>query len=413
MAAYKSYGTLAIVLLILLGSCKHQRKEEHEGHQEQLKSVYTCPMHPGIIRNAPGSCPICGMRLEEKEKKAKAVHHVELDALLNSANTFVVSGIPVTAIIQKEQDIELEVLGNVAYDTRQIGTVSSRVSGRIEKLYIRFKYQPIRKGQRIMDIYSPELATAQRNLLFLLHNDPGNISLISAAEDRLRLLGFNQQQIKQLVSSKKTIYSISVYSNYSGFVTDLIDNNADGSNMNAPASNGQELILKEGMYLQKGQAAFSIYNADKVWILLNLFPDQQTLAKVGDAVHIVPEAAPQEKFHAKIDYIEPIFRHGSRTLTARVYFKNNKLRLPIGSRVRATIYGSSKNAFWVPKEAVLSLGRSKIVFLKEAGGFRARQISSGIELNNSIQVLKGISPKDSIARNAQYLVDNESLIQVK
>ncbi len=413
MSVLKLYKIPAILLLIFFGSCKDQQKDEHAGHEEQHQAVYTCPMHPEVIRNAPGSCPICGMDLVKKEEKAKAVQHVELGALLKPANAFVVSTVPVTTITQKEEDIDLDVLGNVAYDTRQIGTVSSRVGGRIEKLYIKYKYQRVQKGQRVMDIYSPELATAQQNLLFLLKNDPGNTSLISAAQDRLLLLGLNRQQINQAVFSKKPVHTVSVYSNYTGFVTDFNNNNAKGTNMSAMASNGQQLILKEGMYLQKGQAAFSVYNADKVWILLNLFPDQQALIKVGDAVHIVPESEPHEKFRAKVDYIEPIFRQGSRTLTARVYFDNTRLRLPIGSRVTATISGNSKNALWLPKEAVLSLGRNKIVFMKEAGGFRARQIISGIELNNSIQVLKGISPKDSIATNAQYLVDNESFIQVK
>ena len=323
------------------------------------------------------------------------------------------STVPVTTITQKEEEIELDVLGSVAYDTRQIGTVSSRVSGRIEKLYIKYKYQRVQKGQRVMDIYSPELATAQQNLLFLLKNDPGNTSLINAAQERLLLLGLNRQQINQTIASKKPVHSVSVYSNYSGFATDLNKNDGTGTDMNTGASNGQELTLKEGMYLQKGQAAFSIYNADKVWILLNLFPGQQALLKVGDAVNMVSEAAPQEKIRARVDYTEPIFRQGSKTLTARVYFNNSKLRLTIGSRVRATIYASSKDANWLPKEAVLSLGRNKIVFIKEAGGFRAKQISSGVELSNSIQVLSGISATDSIAINAQYLVDNESFIQVK
>lgn len=413
MAGRKIYKILSIFLLMFVGSCKEEQKEEHARHEEQRQAIYTCPMHPEVLKNTPGSCPICGMDLVKKEEEAKAVHHVDLDVLLKPTNAFVVSTVQLTTIAQRDENIELDVLGNVAYDTRQIGTVSSRVSGRVEKLYIRYKYQRVQKGQRVMDIYSPELATAQQNLLFLLENDPGNTSLINAAKDRLLLLGLNRQQINQAVSSKKPVHSVPVYSNYSGFATDLNNNNTAGADMNAAASNGRDLSLKEGMYLQKGQAAFSVYNANRVWILLNLFPDQQALVKVGNAVRITPEASPKKNFPARIDYIEPIFRQGSRTLTARVYFNNANLHLPIGSRVNATIYAGSKDALWLPKDAVLSLGRNKIVFIKEAAGFRARQISSGIELDNAIQVLKGISGTDSIAINAQYLVDNESFIQVK
>ena len=167
------------------------------------------------------------------------------------------------------------------------------------------------------------------------------------------------------------------------------------------------------MYLQKGQAAFSIFNADKIWILLNIFPEQQSLIKIGHSVQIVPETGPHQNFQAKINYIEPIYREGSKTLTARVYVDNKKLQLPIGSRVRATISGITKEGLWLPKDAVLSLGRNHIVFVKESGGFRTRQITSGMEINNSILVMSGISSSDSIAANAQFLVDNEAFIKVK
>ena len=414
MSGFKIYTTIALFLLALsISSCRDQKNNEHAGHQEIKQPVYTCPMHPEIIRNEPGTCPICGMDLEKKEEEANTIQNVELEALLKPTNAFVVSSVPVISVEEKEENIELEVLGSVAYDTRQIGTISSRVSGRIEKLYVKYKYQRVQKGQKIMDLYSPELATAQQNLLFLLKNDADNTSLIIAAENRLLLLGFNRLQINQVVTSKKPLHSVSVYSNYSGFVTDLNNSNAKGNNMLAMPFDRQELSIKEGMYLQKGQAAFSIFNADKIWILLNIFPEQQSLIKIGHSVQIVPETGPHQNFQAKINYIEPIYREGSKTLTARVYVDNKKLQLPIGSRVRATISGITKEGLWLPKDAVLSLGKNHIVFVKESGGFRPRQITSGIEINNSILVMTGISATDSIAANAQFLVDNEAFIQVK
>ena len=206
---------------------------------------------------------------------------------------------------------------------------------------------------------------------------------------------------------------MSIYSNYSGFATDFTSKSAIAKDMNPMASPAQELSIKEGMYLQKGQGAFSVYNADKVWILLNLYPEQQALISVGNAVHIVPETVPQHGFRSKIAYLEPVFREGSKTLAARVYFDNSKLHLPVGSRVRATIFGNTKDAVWLPGEAVLSLGKNKIVFVKESGGFRAKQISTGLAINNSIQVISGLSPADTVAANAQFLVDNEAFIKVK
>ncbi|MGZ8553599.1 MAG: efflux RND transporter periplasmic adaptor subunit [Chitinophagaceae bacterium] len=414
MFKHNKYSVLIVFfLLISFVSCNNQKKDEHAGHQEQKQPVYTCPMHPEIMRNAPGPCPICGMDLVKKEENAETIQNIELSDLLKPANEFVISTIPVTTIQRKEENIELDVLGNVVYDTRQIGTIASRVSGRIEKLYIKYKYQRVQKGQKVMDIYSPELATAQQNLLFLEKNDPGNSSLISAAEEKLALLGFNKKQINQIVSTKQIVYSVPVYSSYSGFATDFAGMSLPGKETNSMAAPAQELNIKQGMYLQKGQAAFSVYNADKVWILLNLYPEQQALIKVGNPVYVVPEASPQQGFRAKIDYIEPLFREGSKTLTARVYFDNAGLHLPIGTRVKAIVFGNAKDAAWLPVDAVLSLGRKQIVFVKEAGGFRAKQIYSGLESGNFIEVTKGLSATDSVAANAHYLVDNEAFIKIK
>ena len=409
------YKFLLLVLLSLLASCGNDKKKEHAQHdQQQEQELYTCPMHPEIIKNAPGTCPICGMDLVKKETGNKPVPDVELEALLKPANEFVVSTIPVIAIEQKEEDIELNVVGTVAHDTRQAGAISSRVKGRIEKLYIRYKYQPVRKGQRVMDIYSPELVTAQQNLIFLLRNDSNNTSLINAAKDRLILMGMTSGQVARVARSGKPQYSVAVFSNYSGFVTDPVaaPDNTMAAGMQPQSAKNQELNVKEGMYVQSGQAILSVYDPSRAWVLLDIFPEQQSMVTAGNAVRIVPETAPHQNFRAKVDYIEPIFRPGTKTLNARVYFNNAAMQLPIGSRVTATIFASSRNAAWLPKEAVLSLGMNRIVFRKEPGGFRVHKITTGIELNRSVQVITGLSATDSVASNARFLVDNEAFIKI-
>ena len=126
----------------------------------------------------------------------------------------------------------------------------------------------------------------------------------------------------------------------------------------------EELSLKEGMYLQKGQSVFTVFNPDRAWAILNIYGENQALVKVGNTVRVVPETAPAKDFRAMIDFIEPFYRKESKTLTARVYFNNNNLKIPIGSQVRATIFGNTKDAYWLPKEAVLSLGIDKVVFQK-------------------------------------------------
>ena len=132
----------------------------------------------------------------------KKLEEVELESLLKPTNEFVISSVPVTSIQNREEQIEIEALGNIAYDTRQVGSISSRVSGRIEKLYVRYRYQKITKGQHVLDIYSPEMLTAQQNLLFLLKNDAANTSFINVAKEKLLLLGMSNQQLQQVIKTQ-------------------------------------------------------------------------------------------------------------------------------------------------------------------------------------------------------------------
>jgi Cu(I)/Ag(I) efflux system membrane fusion protein len=107
-----------------------------------------------------------------------------------------------------------------------------------------------------------------------------------------------------------------------------------------------------------------------------------------------------------------MIRKENKTVTARVVFDNSTLHIPVGSQVKALIWGNAVNANWLPKDAVISLGLDKIVFLKSNGGFKAHRIETGITNNNKIEILKGLSATDSVAVNAQYLADSESFIKI-
>jgi Cu(I)/Ag(I) efflux system membrane fusion protein len=408
---------VTMLFMIMTGTACMNNKDPHAEHKaEVVEGIYTCPMHPEIIRDQPGKCPICGMDLIKKEAGGEKSADITLEALLKPTNEFVVSSIPVTTIQKKEEQIEIEALGIIGYDTRHTGSISARVDGRIEKLYVRYRYQKINKGQHILDIYSPELLTAQQNLLFLLKNDAENLLFIQAAKEKLLLLGMSNAQLQQVIKTGKPSFTVAVYSNYSGHIHESVS----GANMNTEPGTmkdiallTEELSLKEGMYIKKGQSVFTVFNPDRAWAILNIYGDNQALVKVGNSVRIIPETATTRDFRAEVDFIEPFYRKESKTLTARIYFNNSSLKIPVGSQVRATIFGNTKEASWLPKEAVLSLGMDKVVFQKINGGFKANKIYTGIIHEKHIQVLSGLSEKDSVAVNAQYLMDSESFIKVK
>jgi len=327
-----AYWILLINFSII--SCINNTSEKQASAFSQI-DTFTCPMHPQIIRSEPGSCPICGMTLVKKESAKREISQLDLSTLLKPTNTYVISQIPVTTIQRTAKPMTLDALGRVDYDTRYVNTVSARVSGRIEKLYVKYRYQHIHQGNPVMDIYSPELVTAQQELLFLLKSDPENTTLINAAKQKLLLLGLSNDQLQQVIQSRKAKQVITVYSNYTGHIHEAIGMQPGAANTTVEmqtATLTEELPVKEGMYVEKGQTVFLVYNTDNSWVLLNLFADQAALAKVGTPVTLTPETSPGKVFQAKISFIEPFFRQGSTTIATRIYFDNTQLQIPIAAR---------------------------------------------------------------------------------
>ncbi|MFL9483099.1 efflux RND transporter periplasmic adaptor subunit [Chitinophagaceae bacterium LWZ2-11] len=414
MTYHKPY-TLLLIPLLFIASCVPKKKEPAavDQHASMHKDMYTCPMHPEVVSDTPGVCPKCHMDLEKVTPQDENKTDISLDDLLAPTNKVVISSVPVTSIQKQHQNIEIKALGKVTYDTREEKSISARVSGRIEKLYVRYRYQHVHAGQKIMEIYSPEIATAQQNLLLLIKRDTDNKLLIDAAKQKLLLLGMSTEQLQSIIDNKKPDPTISVYSNYTGHIHE------SGAPM-AAANTGamkdvslltEELPLKEGAYVEKGQTIFSIYNTDKAWVLLNIYADDQHLVKKGNKVVITAETAPDKKIVGEINFIEPFYSNTQKTLTARVYFTNSNLQIPVGSSVRAVIQADTENAYWLSRDAVVSLGLNKIVFVKTGAGFKARKIVTGITYNDRVQILSGITQEDEIASNAQFLMDSESFIK--
>jgi Cu(I)/Ag(I) efflux system membrane fusion protein len=407
---YWIYIVALIITVSFIQACNS--KENKEAKTTSLsEDLYTCSMHPQVLEHHPGDCPICGMKLIKKTAAPVAINNINLETLIKPTNEFVVASLPVTTPQETNISIPIKAYGTIESDTRAAGSISANVSGRIEKLYLRYRFQKIEAGQKVAEIYSPELLTAQENLLFILKNDAQNTSFINAAKQKLLLLGMSAAELNKVITTGKPLYSVSVYSNYSGHVHDAgMANDMNENSVNKAAPVTQELSLKEGMYVNKGQTLFMIMNHHKAWAALQIFPNEQSVIKKGDAVQITPETDTTAIINGTIDFIEPFFRDNSKTLTARVYFHNMDM-LPIGSQVTTNIYTSSKQGLWLPETAVLSLGMNEVAFIKSDGGFKAHSITTGIRANNNVQILSGLNTNDTVAVNAQYLVDSESFIK--
>lgn len=410
-----------LFLVFIVASCDNEKtvhdmkdmnKHDHSSHSEQQK-IYTCSMHPQIIRNEPGKCPICGMDLVEKLLEGSSSKEKSIEFLLKPTNTYVLSQIKTLFPEQSEFPIEVNAFGKITYNTDEISVVSARVDGRIEKLYVKYLYQPVEKGQKLMDIYSKELVTEQENYIYLLMNDKENTSLIKTAENRLLLQGLTKDQIDRVKNTKKSFEFVTIYSPFKGHLHDFVDQqfSLEMSGMNKNSTS--ELKIKEGMYLKKGQRIFNIYSTSKLWAVLNVYADKINLVKLGQKVKLKIDDKILVDANFKIDFIEPEIRSGQNTIAVRVEVLNNGDNIKIGSNVNAVIRAENKKGLFIPTASLVHLGNNNVVFIKDNQLFRAYKVQTGIETDHFIEIISGLTEKDKIAENAQLLMDSESFIKTE
>jgi Cu(I)/Ag(I) efflux system membrane fusion protein len=389
-------------------------KSNNQPEQVRQPVVYTCPMHPEIIRDKPGDCPICGMTLVKKERHNRAEEIHSMENLLKRTDNFIVGNYQTTTPKDTTISSEINLPGIVAYDPNAAVNIAARVSGRIEKMYVNYKYQKVTKGQKLFDLYSPELLTEQQNFIYLIANDADNASIINASKQKLLLYGMSGNQINALASAKRMNPVISIYSPAFGIVqgTESMTKSADGSMQN-PNATTEILNVKEGDYIKKSEVVFKLVNTDIVWGIFNVPQGYSDLIKINQPIRISSELDENESITAKINFIETQFNPTDKTNRIRVYLNNSMLKLPIGTRLQGMVKTNPMKAIWIQKQASVSVGNKKIVFIKMDNGFKAREIKTGIEINDFVQIIGGISDEDAIARNAQYLIDSESFIKTE
>ena len=389
-------------------------KSDNHSEMEHQNEVYTCSMHPQIIRDKPGNCPICGMTLVKKITENNSVQDNSIDNLIKPTDNFIVGNYQTTTAIDTTISSEINLPGIVAYDPNSSVNIAARMSGRIERMYVNYKYQKVNKGQKLFDLYSPELLTEQQNFIYMVINDADNISIINASKQKLLLYGMTQNQINTLITSKTANPRISIYSPASG----IIDGTETMANVSTPAmqsgSNSTEILnVKEGNYIKKGEVIFKLLNTDKVWGIFNVIQGYNSLIKTSQSIQITTELDKNEVIDAQINFVETQLNPADKTNRIRVYLNNNKLKLPIGLRLQGIVKTNAVNGIWIQKQSMVSIGNKKIVFLKMENGFKASSIKTGIEMDDFIQIIEGISIKDTIAKNAQYLIDSESFIKTE
>ena len=416
------YILYIIFLLLVITSCKESKKKHTDGiytdtvmHSHEAR--YYCPMHPEVTSDKPGICPKCDMDLELIPDK-KSVD--TLATLIQPTNRIVVSSLKPIAASFNKGHARIGALGYLTYNPDYVTAISARTSGRIEKLYVKYNFEKVSKGQKLLDIYSPELLTAQNEYLYLIQAK--DIDSKNALREKLFHLGMNETALNALEKTKQASPYVSVYAASTGHVHFLSGNtdmsshalvwpsNNTGSSMNERSSDNSE-ILREGEYVKKGDPLFTIADGTSIWALFKILPDDISKIHTGEAVDVIIN---DKTYSGKINFIEKLFDANEDFYTARVYLScSNHNDLKIGTLIRGYISVPNKNThtLWIPTAAALNLGKSSYaVFIKKGIAYEASAVKTGTQTSNWIEVVSGLTESDSIAPVASYLIDSEAFI---
>lgn len=320
---------LAFFLGWLLSSGNHETPSgaiQHPATGSEEVSLWTCSMHPQILQPKPGKCPICGMDLIPVKKSERSENPRQI-YLSESARRM--AEIEVAPVEKKYVVNEIRLVGKIEYDETRLKYITARVAGRIDRLYVNFTGTPVRQGDHLVELYSPELISTQQELLQtlnILNSFPGETSpdlkdpferQLHSARERLRLWGLTEAQIEKLEKDRQSTDHITIYSPIGGIV---IEKNA-----------------LEGSYVETGARIYTIADLSRVWVKLDAYESDLPWLRYGQEVECETESYPGEVFKGRLAFIDPVIDKQTRTAKVRLNLANPDSKLKPEMFVRAIV----------------------------------------------------------------------------
>lgn len=446
-----SLFSLLTLFSIFTVSCSSDKAEsENHQHADNESQLWTCGMHPDVILEESGQCPKCGMNLvplktnnttggtgivlsdaehkilywqapmdpmEIYDKPGKSKMGMDLvpvynDQVSSGSNvqidpvTVQNMGVRTTLVERTGFSRTIRALGKVDFNEENVYVVSSKISGWIEKLYVNYTGKAVRKGQPLLEIYSPDLVTTQQEYLLAIKNKQllstskfasvrdGAESLLQASKQRLLYWDIAETQILKLEQSGQVRKTLTMESPANGFV---IHKNAI-----------------DGMHIKEGMDLYRIADLSTVWVQVSIYDNEAPWVKVGQAAEMELSYAPGKKLHSRVSYIYPYLNEKTRDLKVRIEFPNPDLLLKPGMYGNVLIETPAiENALVVPSEAVIRSGQRNLVFLSKGNGrFEPREVRIGEESDNGkIRIVSGLLGNEEVVVSAQFMLDSESRLQ--
>lgn len=388
----KTYLFLILSLLFMITACGNE-EEEHQGHEDG--SYYTCPMHPSVKSATPGSCPVCNMSLIKVEGTHANHEEQKGNTIIINLEQQRLAGIAFDKVSYRTILPSSAMLGTVSIDQERVSSVSSRVSGRIEKLHFTTSGQQIRKGDPIYEIYSEQLTADQKELLALLDQKESNEAsdfidrLISASRKKLQLWGMTSTQLKALENRKEVQETVTFYAPTSGYVTNV--------------------RVKEGAYITEGVQLFELADLNAVWIEVQVYKNDEVNGI--QTFNVYSEGSPNTVFKGKLVYLNPTVERNKKVQLLRLSVENKDQLLIPGMIVNVYSAQSSKRVLSVPKSSIL-LEKMKTVWIRlDETTFEQRMVETGIENAKFVEVLSGVKEGEEIVISGAYLVSSEFILK--
>lgn len=351
-------------------------------------NTWTCSMHPSVRQSEPGQCPICGMDLIPLGNEEDGGDPMEVKM---SETAMKLANIQTTLVGTGNSLKEVRLNGKVQADERRITTQTSHLPGRIEKLMINFTGEYVQKGQEIAKVYSPELVTAQQELLEANKIKNEQPELLAAAKAKLKNWKLMDSQINQILQAGKPMTEFPLRADFSGIVL------------------SKKISL--GDHVVQGQPLYEIVDLSQVWVLFDVYENDLSWIKKNSEVTFTIQSLPGEVFKNKISFIDPLINPETRVATARIEMTNPGLRLKPEMFATAIVKTDLKggNDIIVPKSAVMWTGERSVVYVKnmtDAGiSFRMTEVTLGPSLGDAYVINEGLTAGMEVVTNGTFTID--------
>ncbi len=404
----RTLSLLALGLAAGVGGTLLFRPASHEPGKAAVpapkKQMYQCPMHPQIMQDHEGDCPICGMKLVPMEDDGTGGSGAAVEghaSVTIDHERQQLIGLKTAKVVAGPVGGELRTTARLAVDETRVRKVNVKVEGFVEKLFVDFTGKAVAKGQPLFSLYSPEFVSAQKEYLLALKTQKalasGSLSssgsdLLEAAKRRLTLWDVPPEVLEHLERTGEIQRALTLRSPISGVVT--VKN------------------VVEGARITPSDIPFEITDLSRVWALADIYEQELRNVKIGQSATLALPTFPGKSFSGRVIFLDPILDPKTRTAKVRLEFPNPKGELRPELYGEALLKGPSHRGILVPLDAVLDAGTQKVVFIALGEGrFEPREVTTGLTVGERVEVLTGLKPGEEVIVRANFLVDSESRLK--